>query len=54
MNATLTSLGDVDLEVVNPLLESRSPAEVVDWAVRQFGSELVMTSWTLAVSRAGR
>jgi phosphoadenosine phosphosulfate reductase len=34
----------LDLDVINPLLEETAPAEVVDWAARQFGDELVMSS----------
>ncbi len=34
----------LDLDAINPLLEKMGPAEVVDWASRQFGDELVMSS----------
>jgi phosphoadenosine phosphosulfate reductase len=32
------------LETINPLLEKMEPDQVVDWAARQFGDELVMSS----------
>jgi phosphoadenosine phosphosulfate reductase len=40
----LNTAESLDLDVINPLLETRDPAEVVDWAIRQFGDELVMSS----------
>jgi phosphoadenosine phosphosulfate reductase len=35
---------DLDLEAVNPMLESRQPPQIVEWAVAQFGRELIMSS----------
>ncbi len=34
----------IDLPTLNPLLEKSTPAQVVEWAVAQFGNELVMSS----------
>ena len=40
----LNTAESLDLDVINPLLEEMGPAAVVDWASRQFGDELVMSS----------
>lgn len=34
----------LDLQALNPIFEAKSPEQIVDWAVREFGDELVMTS----------
>ncbi len=34
----------LDLETLNPLMESRAPRQIVEWACAQFGSDLVMSS----------
>ena len=38
------STGALDLTMLNPLLSEHSPTQIVDWAVRQFGEGLVMSS----------
>ena len=34
----------IDLLAVNPMLESRSPGQIIEWAHAEFGDELVMSS----------
>src|SRR4051812_5668578 len=44
---TLTAVpkeNQLDLDVINPMLESKDPAQIVQWAAAQFGGELVMSS----------
>ncbi|QOV89441.1 phosphoadenylyl-sulfate reductase [Humisphaera borealis] len=38
------STDPLDLEAINPMLESQDPAGICRWASAQFGGELVMTS----------
>jgi phosphoadenosine phosphosulfate reductase len=44
MNAVAEQLDRSTLDQLDQLFQSSEPAKVVDWAVAQFGSELVMTS----------
>lgn len=41
---TLATNPQIDLETINPLLANQTPRQIVDWAVAQFGSDLVMSS----------
>lgn len=40
-----TAVGEkLDLDAINPMLEKRTPEEIVEWAAAQFGDQLIMTS----------
>jgi phosphoadenosine phosphosulfate reductase len=41
---TATNPGDVDLETLNAIFETSHPTKVIEWAVGQFGGDLVMSS----------
>jgi phosphoadenosine phosphosulfate reductase len=34
----------LDLDAINPMLETKDPTQIVDWAYAQFGRDLVMSS----------
>jgi phosphoadenosine phosphosulfate reductase len=38
------AVGGLDLDALNPSLENSDPRQVVEWAARQFGRDLVMSS----------
>jgi phosphoadenosine phosphosulfate reductase len=41
----MSTLADnLDLQALNPMFESTDPAKIVDWAVANFGDELLMSS----------
>lgn len=42
--STLPAQGELDLDALNAMFETRPPQEVVRWAAAQFGQDLVMTS----------
>lgn len=34
----------LDLDILNPMMETQDPEKIVEWAVRQFGDQIVMSS----------
>ena len=40
----MPAVAEIDAEAMNQMFERREPPEIVEWAVAQFGSELVMSS----------
>lgn len=45
MLSTLANPSDkLDLDILNPMMETQDPEKIVEWAVRQFGDQIVMSS----------
>src|SRR5215218_8301458 len=41
---TLVASEKLDLDVINPMLDSKKPQEIVEWACKMWGDEIVMSS----------
>src|SRR5262245_57302639 len=44
MTSSATSAEPLDLESLNPVLNTYEPSRIIDWAAQTFGAQLVMSS----------